>query len=138
MFHIGYLSRADAENQGIKIPQSGSTFFYGDDKETPIAYTGDNQFNDYVKFVLANAKELIEARSKSARSLKDYQEYQEREAQRAEKEATEEAKLREKSDTIILTPSTFREVLMKSREPYVVNIYVANVHSFPNTVFHMY
>lgn len=44
-----------------------------------------------------------------------------------EKEANDEAKLREKSDTILLSASTFRDVLMKSREPYAVNIYVANV-----------
>jgi len=84
------------------------------------------KFNEYVKFVLAHTKELIDARSKSARSLKEYQEYQEREAKRAETEAADEAKLREKSDTIVLTPSTFKDVLMKSREPYAVNIYIAN------------
>lgn len=42
------------------------------------------------------------------------------------KEAEEEAQLREKSDTIILTPQMFKDSLMKSREAYALNIYVAN------------
>jgi hypothetical protein len=44
--------------------------------------------------VLANTKELIDARTKSASSLKEHQEFLQKEAERANKEAADEAKLR--------------------------------------------
>lgn len=115
VFRVGSISLAAAKKNGVSVPQGGSLFYYGDDKEAPLAYKGETKFNEYVKFVLTNTKELIEARSRSARSVKEHQEYLDREAQRAEKEATDEAKLREKSDTIVLSATSFKDVLMKSR-----------------------
>lgn len=80
VFRVGIVEASAAKAAGIEIPSGDSTvWFYGDDKESPIAYTGGNNLREYVKFVLSNVKELVDARSKSAKQLKEQQEFMERE-----------------------------------------------------------
>lgn len=67
VFKVASVDVNKAINAGITIPDLGGIYFYGDDKENPIAYTGSHAFKDYVKFILGNVKELVDARSKSAK-----------------------------------------------------------------------
>lgn len=69
---------------------SESLSLYGDDRENPIAYSGEYISERIVSWVLAELDKVIAARSEEAKSLKAFQEYQEREKERANKEWKDE------------------------------------------------
>lgn len=66
MFRVGTITPGTVQKEG-------TLFIYGDNRESPIEYTGEFNVKSIVSIVLKSTDDFLKQRSQIAKALKDQQ-----------------------------------------------------------------